>query len=130
MRSVEGAAIAGLGIAAAALAYVGSGRRSTEDAVLRLIRLALWAALVGGISAWAEIAAVADRAGASWVAVAADGRAAGGVLRLVAAALLVVGLFDEPVLAGDAAATRWVAAGAGAIAPAGVVVGMVAFAVG
>lgn len=131
--------LVGLGVTAALLAYVASGRRRAETEVLALVRVALWAAVAGGAGAWFEIGAIADRDEIGWVAAATDGNASGGLLRLVAAGLVAVGLFETPALVGAHESNdpgepddrvRWVPVGPGAIAAAGVVVGVISFVVG
>ncbi len=126
----------GLGIAAPAvcavagiLYFAGRSHRGPESEVHALVRLAHRIAVLAAVGAAVEAAAVARTLDAGWFDALTD-RAPGALLRLLGAALVVAGLFELPETRAGGAADqlRWSPAGAGVLAVAGAVIGLLSFA--
>lgn len=118
-------AVTGLAVAAVAMVAAATTPRAAPGPASRL---AVWAGIATVAGAIVETTAAADAAAVAWPTALTDGHAAGAVLRLIGGALVVAGLFAEPVDA--VAGGRWRPSGTAAIAVAGVVVGLVALLVG
>lgn len=121
-------AVPGACLSAGLLVFAGTVHRGARCEVLALVRLAQWCAVVASIGAAVEIWGVARLYGDGWVDALTD-RAPAALLRLVGAALVVLGLFEPPEtrLLGDGGEQRWTPGGAGVFAVAGAAAALVSF---
>lgn len=127
-------AIPGLAVASGVLVFLAFVHRGPRREVLMLARLAVWSAALAVVGALVEIAGVADVLDESFADALRSGDASAGLLRLLGAGLIVLGLFEPPVLTEvgvgtgvDGASLRWSLGGSGVLAAAGTLVGVLSY---
>lgn len=129
----SGLSVPALCLSVGLVVYAAVVHRGTPAELLALGKAALVAAAVAVVGSALEIAGVAQLLGVDWMSAVTDGHVPGPMLRMVGAALIVVGLFEGidarlAASAADGRDARWSLAGSPAIALAGAPVGVLSFA--
>lgn len=119
--------IPALCVAAGLIAFTALVHRGDRGDVIALLRLALVAGTVAVVGTLIEVAGVARLFGEGWGSALTD-RAPAALMRLIAAALVVAGLFEAPELRGATGRGRWSVNGPGVFAVAGALFGVTSFA--